>query len=134
MVVKINELKVNGELINKKDIPNFLNNYFADIAESTCDFMKIQHPMLKANPDIKFDFEPPDLDALMYIIRDIDADMSSCVQGLNMKMCERLISMIPEQFVLLFANSMFLAIFTFDWAVLTVTLLPKSGDKINPGN
>ena len=107
----------NGVQIDKNNIPDFLNNYFANIAETTCDFTKIKYPTLEINNDIHFDFEPPELDELMYIIRDIDVDMSSCVQGMNMKMCKRLISIIPEIFLLLFANSMFHGIFPTEWSI-----------------
>ena len=74
------------------------------------------------------------IDELMYITRDIDSDMSSCIKGLNMKMCKRLITAIPEKFLFMFANSMNYGIFPSDWAVSTVTLLPKTGNKTNPGN
>ena len=70
----------------------------------------------------------------MYIIGEIDSDMSSCIDGLNMKMCKRLITAIPEKFCLIYANSMYYGIFPSDWAIATVTLLPKTGDKTNPGN
>ena len=85
---------------------------------------------------MSFDFEPPELDELMYIIKEIDTDMSSCVQlqGLNMKMCKRLISISPETFLLLFVNSMYLGIFPSDWTISTVTFLPKTGNINNPGN
>ena len=51
-----------------------------------------------------------------------------------MKMCKRIISIIPEKCLLLFANSMCPGIFPSEWTVFTVTLLPKTGTKTNPGN
>ena len=85
------------------------NDFFAKIAGKTCDFSKIERPILNNinDAEIKFDFQPPDLDDLMYLIREIDVNTSSCVQGINMKMCKRIITMIPDKFLLLFANSMF---------------------------
>ena len=70
----------------------------------------------------------------MCIVRDIDVNISSCVSGMNMKMCQCLILTIPERFLLLFTNSMFLGIFPTEWSTLKVTLLPKTGDKTNPGS
>ena len=103
-------------------------------AENMCDFSKVVHPTLDNNVEVKFAFQPPELDDLMYIIRDIDDNMSSCVEGINMKMCKRIISMIPEKFLLLFANSMYTGVFPSQWSILTVTLLPEAGDKTCPGN
>ena len=97
-------------------------------------FTKIEKPILNNDVDIKFNFQPPDLGDLMYLIREIDVNTSSCVQGINMKMCKRIITMIPDKFLLLFANSMFIGIFPSEWAIATVTLLPKSGNMTNPGN
>ena len=123
-----------GNPVDDRDVPNFLNNFFAIVAEKTCDFTKIKYPTRNVNVDTTFNFEPPDLDDLMYIIREIDMDMSSCIEGVNMKMCKRLIILIPEKFLLLFANSMYLGVFPDKWSISTVTLLPKTGDKTNPGN
>ena len=53
---------------------------------------------------------------------------------LNMKMCKRLISIIPEKFQFLFANSMYTGIFPTEWCISTVTLLPKTGNRTHPGN
>ena len=47
-----------------KDNPDFFNNYFAGIAEKTCDFNKIRYPDLDDNVEVRFEFEPPDLDDL----------------------------------------------------------------------
>ena len=125
---------ITGNPVLDEDKPEFLNNYFAGIAEKTCDFTKIVHPVLENNIEIGFDFQPPDIDDLIHLIREIDITTSSCVQGINMKMCKRVISIIPEKFLLLFANSMYNGVFPSDWAISTVTLLPKTGDKTNPGN
>ena len=125
---------ISGDPIDQKEVPNYLNNFFANIAEKTCDHTKVKYPIREGNQDIHFDFEPPELGDLMYIIREIDSDMSSCIDGLNMKMCKRLITAIPEKFCLIYANSMYYGVFPSDWAIATVTLLPKTGDKTNPGN
>ena len=89
---------------------------------------------MENNIEAKFDFQPPDLDDFIYLIREIDFSSSSCVQAINMKMCKHIISIIPEKFLLLFANSMYQGVFPVEWAVSTVTLLPNTGNKTNHGN
>ena len=69
----------------------------------------------------------------MYIIRDIDVSTLRYVDGIDMKMSKRIVSMIPEKFSLLVANSMFFGIFPSEWSTSTFTLLPKTGDKTRPG-
>ena len=72
---------VTGISIAPGNIPNYLNDYFVNIAEKTCDFAKVKYPTLNVNRDMNFKFEPPELDDIIYIIREIDNDMSSCVEG-----------------------------------------------------
>ena len=123
-----------GNTVPDGDKPQFLNEFFAGIAERTCDFTKIIYPVLENDVEVRFDFRPPELDNLMYLIREIDVNTSSCVQGINMKMCKSIISIIPDKFLLLFANSMYYGVFPQEWAISSVSLLPKSGEKTNPGN
>ena len=77
-----------GSPIQKDNKPQYLNQFFANIAEKTCDFSKVVYPITDDNIELKFDFQPPDLDNLMYIIRELGVSTSSCVQGINMKMCK----------------------------------------------
>ena len=123
---------ITGDLIVENNKSEFLNEYFAKVAEKTCDFSKVVYPDLDIETEVNFDFQPPELDDLMYFIRDIDGSTSSCVDGINMKMCKRVISIIPEKFLLLYANSMYTGVFPTQWSISTVTLLPKTGDKTNP--
>ena len=123
-----------GENVPKEDIPNFLNDFFATIAQKTSDNSKVIHEMKNLDVPVQFDFEPPTLLELEYIVKSFNDDMSSCVNGLNMKMCKRLLAIIPEKFLLLYANSMFYGTFPREWTTADVTLLPKSGDLKKPEN
>ena len=123
-----------GQHVIDEDKPNFLNEFFARIAEKTCDLSKVIYPEIDLDIEVGFDFQPPELDDLIHLIKDIDVNTSSCVDGINMKMCKRVISIIPERFLLMYANSMYHGIFPSKWSVSTVTLLPKTGNNTDPGN
>ena len=123
-----------GIHIPKEHVPNFLNNFFATIAEKTSDRNKVRFEARNNDIPVLFDFEPPTAYEIDYIIKEYSDDMSSCVEGLNMKMCKRLIAIIPEKFLLIYANSMYKGLFPKEWSKSEVTLLPKSGDLTNPGN
>ena len=67
-------------------------------------------------------------------IYDVDVNISSCVQGINAKTCKNLLEIIPERFLKIFGNSLFLGVFPEKWACSTLTFLPKDGDKNDPNN
>ena len=123
-----------GDIVPTNSVPIFLNQYFATIAEKTSDRTKVKYENKNCDMPIQFDFEPPTLIELEYIVEDFNDDMSSCVDGLNMKMCKRIIGAIPKKCLLLYANSMFYGQFPKEWTTANVTLLPKQGDLTNPGN
>ena len=123
-----------GIKVTKDEIPDFMNNYFATIAERTSDPNKVVYVNRQNDVHVQFDFEPPTVIELEFIVKEINDDMTSCVEGLNMKMCKRLIEAIPEKILLLYANSMFKGEFPTEWSMADVTLLPKTGDLTNPGN
>ena len=89
-----------GNEVMKDNIPDFMNNYFATIAEKNSDLNKVVYVNRQNDVQVQFDFEPPTVIELEYIIKEINEDMSSCVEGLNMKMCKRQIEAIPEKFLL----------------------------------
>ena len=91
-----------GNPISNVNTPAFPNDYFAKIAEKTCDITNIKYPILDDNVEIKLNFDPPEIDDLIHFVIDIDVSMSSCGEGINMKLCKRIITMIPEKFLLLF--------------------------------
>ena len=123
-----------GNNVSKENIPNFFNNFFGTMAEKTSDSTKVIYENRNVNVNVQFDFEPPTLLELEFITKEFNDDMSSCVEGLNMRMCKRLLDVIPEKFLLLYANSMFTGRFPSEWTMADVTLLPKTGDLTKPGN
>ena len=56
--------------IPKEDIPNFLNNYFAKIAEKTSNPNNVFYGNRNNDVHVNFDFEPPTLIQLDYIIKE----------------------------------------------------------------
>ena len=75
------------------------------------------------------DFEPPALEDLYGYMTDIDVSSSSCIKGVNSKVCKIMLDTIPEKFRHLFANSLFHGKFPNAWTCAIVTLIPKDGDK-----
>ena len=74
--------------------------------------------------DVKFDFYPPTMDDLSDIVKNIKTDISSCVKGINMNVCKRLLQIIPDKCLMVYANSMYTSIFPSEWTISTVNLLP----------
>ena len=77
---------------------------------------------------------PPALEDIYSYMLDIDIHSSSCIKGVNSKICKILPDKIPDKFRHLFANSLFFGIFPATWTCATVTLLPKEGEKNQAGN
>ena len=122
--------------VSKDDVPDFLNAYFAQIATRTrpFDFNTIHNNDYVKNVDNVFEFEPPNLFEIKEFVKHIDTTMSSCIAGVNARMCKTIMEIIPGKFLKLFANSLFTGIFPEKWTYATLTFLPKDGDKSNPGN
>ena len=121
------------------DIPkdgacNYINDYFATIADRICK----PEDSLPFIPGLRvgttFEFMPPERCDIMIFAENIDTNSSSGVTGLNSSICKIIMLHIPEKMCMIFANSMFTGIFPPSWAISTVKLLPKIGDLSNPGN
>ena len=125
-------------LISKENIPDFLNSFFATIAENTrgpdrdiCN--NVENDLYPGDlPGL--DLSPVTVETVLNLVDHMDLNMSSCVTGINMKICKLMVKHFPEKWAKLYSNSLFLGIFPRDWACSTVTLLPKTGDMTNPGN
>ena len=126
-----------GLPVPKDCVSDFLNQFFANIAESTRGEestidKNVGNIYMHEYPG--FDFRPPTTDELYVHIVNSDIDVSSCIDGINSKICKVIIQEMPDIFVKLFANSLFFGIFPRKWATSTVILLPKKGDLNMPGN
>ena len=126
-----------GLPIDNEHTPSFLNEYFVNIAERTCgpfvpdlnDFANL-YPTVNTN----FDFDPPALEEMYGLMESMDLNSSSGLNGINMKICKEIIDAIPSKIRHIFATSLFLGKFPTMWTCSYVTLIPKSGDKSEPGN
>ena len=120
-----------GLPVPKDHVPEYLNQYFANIAESTRGNestidKNLGNIYMHDYPG--FDFRPPTTDELYVHIVNSDIDVSSCIDGINSKICKLIIQEMPDIFVKLFANSLFFGIFPRKWATSTVILCQK---KVN---
>ena len=127
-----------GDEIERENVPNFLNSYFANVAERTRgpDNNILSHvdPELYAGEYPGFDLNPVTAETVYACLEDIDINMSSCIEGINMNICKILVRNFSDRWAKLFSNSLFLGIFPREWTCSIVTLLPKTGDLTNPGN
>ena len=126
------------DFIQKDNVPDFLNKYFAEISTRTRGEDNLIDRNVMPNVDQNkyegIEFEPVTGDTVLGYIDDIDVNMASCVEGINMKICKILVKSNSDKIAKLFSNSLFLGIFPREWACSRVTLLPKTGDYSNPGN
>ena len=97
--------------VDKISQPNFLNNFFANLSERTRGpDADIDPNDLLVNNDVVlpgFDFEPVTIDCFCKYVNEIDLTMSSCIEGINMKMCKILLEIFMEKWAKLFNNSLF---------------------------
>ena len=112
-----------------------MNQFFASIAERTrAEVINPLNDNREYYVDSNCDFMPPALEDIYSYMLDIDIHSSSCIKGVNCKICKILPDKIPDKFRHLFANSLFFGIFPATWTCATVTLLPKKGEKNQAGN
>ena len=126
-----------GLVVPKDNIPDYLNQFFANIAENTRgddDHIDSNVGNIYMQDYPGFDFRPPTPDELYVHINNSDIDVASCIDGINSRICKVIIQEMPDIFVKLFANSLFFGNFPRKWATSTVILLPKKGDLNMPGN
>ena len=123
--------------IHRDDTPAFLNEFFVNIATRVCGpFVPDlnDYNNLYRNIDTVFDFTPPLAEEMYGLMENMDVNSSSRINGINMKMCKEAMDAIPTKFRHLFASSLFCGQFPMAWTCSYVTLLPKPGDKAQPGN
>ena len=89
---------------------------------------------LYENVQNTFDFIPPEVVDMYIYMQNMDLSTSSCIPGINIRMCKSALDAIPSKFRHLFATSLFSAKFPTAWTCAFVTLIPKSGEKRNVGN
>ena len=123
-----------GRDIETNDAANFVNKFFAEISDRTCDINDAKPFTVGNRVDTRLYFVPPERYEIMLFAEDIDLNTSSGVDGINSKICKIMLLHIPEKFRMLFANSLFTGYFPCEWTLSKVKLLPKSGDLSNPNN
>ena len=109
--------------IQRNEVPDFFNTFFVEIASRTRQFDEsmVQTDEITSATISRFAFLPPNLFELKEIIRNIDVNMSSCVEGINAKICKTLLEIISEKFLKLFANSLVTGIIPEKWTCASLT-------------
>ena len=127
-----------GQVVDRENTPAFLNEFFANIGEYT------RGSDIDIDGDIQadvgmnglpgFDFAPVTIECFYRFITEIDTDMASCIEGINMRICKLMLENFSEKWLKLFGNSLYTGTFPKEWTCSIVTLLPKTGDLSHPGN
>ena len=123
-----------GNIMNDEQVPDFLNEFFANISNRVCDIDSARNFIPGPACDSKFFFIPPEQYEIMFLAEEIDVNSSSGIEGISTRICKYLLLHVPAKFTLLFANSMFTGYFPFSWTLSRVKLIPKTGDLSNPNN
>ena len=129
------------DTIPTRDLPDFLNSFFVDIA----DRLGIVNPATPlydnrlniigdVNVSLAFENDLPEQNEVLLYAKEIDLSISSSVLGISTKFCVHLIKSIPNVVCRIFKTSMLTGIFPRVWSNGIVTLLPKPGDLSGPGN
>ena len=84
-------------------VPNFLNEYFANISDRVCDPM-LSKPFVPSDiPPSRLFFVPPEQFEIMLHAEEIDVNSASGIDGINSSICKSIILHKPDKFRLLFA-------------------------------
>ena len=82
----------NYTIVSEDMKPDYLNDFFVNIAENTRGPDNMIPKEVKNFYDGRdlpgFDFLPPDIFDIKMYLRDIDLEMSSCIDGVNMNVCK----------------------------------------------
>ena len=115
-----------GDRVERDNIPDFLKLFFANIAERTrgpdSDIDRHVPDNMYSDELPGFDFAPVATETVLACGDDIDVNMSSCIDGINMKTCKILVKNFLEKLANLFTNSLYTGIFPKEWTCSMVTL------------
>ena len=89
-----------GSYIVKDETPDFLNHFFANIAERTRPRPNNHiERITDCYEDVytEFNFVPPRVEDMYGYMMDIDVNSSSCIQGMNSRLCKVMLDKIPDK-------------------------------------
>ena len=103
-----------GIEIPDEESADFVNEFFATIAERVCK-REDAIPYIPGDMvDTVFDFIPPERFDIMLFAESIDTNSSSGIKGINSLICKIILLHILEKIRLSYANSMYSGIFPPD--------------------
>ena len=71
---------------------------------------------------------------IIKIIKELDANKSSCVESISARFCIDSMLSVPEKIRLMVIKSMLTGEIPLDWTKGIILVLPKDGDLLNPSN
>ena len=76
----------------------------------------------------------PIVPEVLKLIKEIDINKSSCVEGINARFCKDAMLKLPEQICKIFCNSFETGMIRTSWTRGTINVIPKDGDLSDPSN
>ena len=119
-----------GSPINSEDVPDFLNTFFATIAERTrgpdANIRNTVNDDLYDQDYPGFDLTPVTPETVLTLLNDMDINMSSCIDGINMGICKIMVKQISKEFAKIYSNSLFRGIFPKEMGLFSSYTLTKN--------
>ena len=121
-----------GDMIDKDNVCNYLNDYYANVGISTQRDRCVK-PIWSTN-DQGYVFEPVTRDETVKLISEIDNGKDSCVEGLSSLILKDGFGSLIPQITYLFNTSLEQCLFPREWAKGFINILPKGGNLKDPSN
>ena len=125
---------VSGEAIVDEETANYINSYFLNIGPKLADGYEEEWSYDGTVFDIGIDDIATDLDEVLSLIKSIDVNKSSAIDGVSARALRDTLGAIPDKIVTLFNSSLSEKIVPVKWKVGTVIPLQKDGSKSDVAN
>ena len=123
---------ITGEIIQQSDICNFLNNFYANVGRASTEH-DTPRPEWHTH-DEGYRFDHVTLKEVMDLVKVIDVQKDSCVDGISTTVLKRGFAVIARQLQHLFNASLEKSVFPRKWAKGFINILPKGGNLKDPSN
>ena len=126
-----------GEMIEGDDLVNFMGHYYAEngkrLASAFTDSNVISQPDdVDGDGNFLFRFIP--LDIVEKYVNSIDISKSSGITDISSKLIRDAFKVLTVELTFIINESLRLEVFPDDWALGSITPIPKEGDRLDPGN
>ena len=116
--------------------PEFLNDYFINIVRNLNipDNDVSMDTVYNVNDIFTWEDDMPTPDEVNDLIKGIDINKSSCVDGISAKFCKKAILSVPNVICDIMSKSLRNGMIPSAWTRGTINVIPKGGDLTDPEN